>query len=239
MKTIKTYDKLRNEIASFADDLYREFSLKIILTKRPLIGVRIPKIREIVSHVDKNSFTEIISYEPIAYEEVLARGMIIARLPFDKMCEYFDSQINFIDDWSTCDTFCSSIRPAINKHREEFLNEKIEPLLKSKQVFSIRAGLVLLKCCYITPDYLHLIFDRVASLADNDAYYVKMGIAWLLCDCFIKFPDETLSFLQNSNLTAWTYNKTISKIRDSYRVPKEAKDYLKIIRKKEHHAKND
>ena len=231
MESIKSFEELKTALASHADDEYREFTRKIILTDRPLIGVRIPKIRKIVGHIDRTAVKTILSETPISYEEVIARGMIIARLPYQEMLAYFDSQIDQIDDWSTCDTFCAGIRPQVNKHREEFLSQKIEPLLISKDEFPTRVGLVLLKCCYISPDYIHLIFDRVTSLAQRKEYYVRMAIAWLLCDCYIKFPDETRTFLESADLPTWTHNKTISKICDSYRVPPEEKTGLKRLRK--------
>lgn len=35
--------------------------------------------------------------------------------------------------------------------------------------------------------------------------------------------------LENKKLDIWIHNKTISKIRDSYRVTKDKKDYLKTL----------
>ena len=58
-----------------------------------------------------------------------------------------------------------------------------------------------------------------------------MAVAWLVAECFIKFPDETFDFLKTTELPKWTFNKTISKICDSFRVEKEVKDYLKTLRK--------
>ena len=53
-----------------------------------------------------------------------------------------------------------------------------------------------------------------------------MARAWLLCECFIKYENETLKYLENNNLDKFTINKTISKIRDSFRVDKKTKDYI-------------
>ena len=92
-------------------------------------------------------------------------------------------------------------------------------------------GLVILKCAYVEPDYLSLIFDRVERLASKEEYYIRMAIAWLLAECFIKFPEETLSYLKVSKLPKWTFNKTISKICDSYRVDDEMKNLLRKMRK--------
>ncbi len=42
----------------------------------------------------------------------------------------------------------------------------------------------------------------------------------------MKFPRETLPLLQRRTLPKFTQNKSIQKIRESYRVPKEDKDML-------------
>jgi 3-methyladenine DNA glycosylase AlkD len=147
------------------------------------------------------------------------------------MLKYFDSQVQLLDNWCTVDLFVASLRKTIRHHESVFLDQKIEPLLKSKNEFTVRAGLVALLDFYVSPDYLLLIFDRIESLKGHNEYYIKMSLAWLLAECFIKFPDETASFLKITKLDKWTFNKAISKICDSRRVNPETKDYLKTLRK--------
>ncbi len=232
MSIINKYQNLRMDLISNADEKYRDFSMKGIPSERPFIGVRIPKVREIVSQVPKEKISEFIKVEPVAIEEVLARGMLICRLNYDEMLREFDSQVSYIDNWCTCDIFCSGVSKLIKKHRDEFLNEKIDELLGSDSEFSVRVGLVLLKTSYIDSDYLNVIFDRVERLVGRKEYYVRMAIAWLLAECFIKFPAATTGYLVASNLPKWTFNKTISKVCDSYRVDPEEKEILKRMRKK-------
>ena len=54
-----------------------------------------------------------------------------------------------------------------------------------------------------------------------------MAIAWLLSISFIKYPDYTLSNMDNLNLDKWTYNKAIQKIIESKRVSEEVKKELR------------
>ncbi len=225
-----TYSDFRTKLASLAEDDYRIFVSKGIPTDRPILGVRIPEIRKLTQSIPAKYLANFIKETPIALEEVIARGFMVARLSYEKMLSLFDSQIKYIDNWCSCDIFCSALRPVIKKHLPDFLDDKIEPLLTSKKEFSVRVGLVLL-FSYISPDYLALIYDRVESLAGREEYYIKMAIAWLLAECFIKFPDETLSYLKVSRLPKWTFNKTISKICDSYRVEDDVKSYLRTLRK--------
>lgn len=231
MKNVRSYRELKERLAFFADEKYCEFLKKGIPCERPFLGVRIPIIRSVVDKVPRDLYGEFLEVEPVALEEVLARGMIICKLPYDEMLDWFDSQVDYIDNWCTCDIFCSGLRKVISKQRAEFLDLKVEKLLNSDDEFAVRVGLVILKSVYVEFDYLAVIFDRVEKLARRDEYYVKMAIAWLVCECFIKYPEETLAYLKVSKLSKWTFNKTISKICDSYRVDEETKGMLRKMRK--------
>lgn len=228
------YSSFRTNLISLADDEYREFCKRGIPCDRPFLGVCIPEIRKLVKEVPLEDFDGFLQETPIALEEVLARGFLIARLSYEEMLEYVDSQIALLDNWCTVDTFVASLRKTIKHHELDFLDRKVEPLLKSKNEFAVRTGLVCLLDFYVDFDHLFLIFDRLESLKDRDGYYVKMALAWLLAECFIKFPDETFVYLQHSNLPRWTFNKAISKICDSRRIAPTTKQELrklKLLRK--------
>ncbi len=228
---IRSYEKLKTALADLAEDEYRDFVMKICPSERPFLGVRVPLIRKVATSVEASCIVDLLAEEPVGYEEVLARGFLIARLPYDEMLSWFDSQVSYIDDWSTCDTFCSAVGKVVKKHRAEFFDTKIDKLLDDKREFVVRVGLVLLKACYVEPDYLAVIFDRVEKLKKREEYYIRMGIAWLLCDCFIKYPTATTGYLVSSGLPKWTYNKTLSKICDSYRVDVETKELVRRMRR--------
>ena len=231
MKIIGDYLESRGELERNTDDKYRDFTMKICTSKYQILGVRVPQIRKIAKQVPLEKIEEYIGIYPATYEEVLLRGFLIARLPYEDMLKCFDSHLAYIDDWSTCDLFCSAISKLVQKNKEDFLRKKIVKLLDSGQEFTIRVGLVLLKCCYIEPVYLKYIFAEVDRLSNYEEYYVKMGLAWLVSECFIKFPSDTMDYLLKSKMPVWTFNKTISKICDSYRVDTEEKSLLRKIRK--------
>lgn len=249
MDTIDSYAKLRDELERNADGKYRDFTMKICTSKHPFLGVRVPQIRKCAKRVPSEKIEEFIAVRPSTYEEVLLRGFLIARLPYPRMVECFDSQLRYIDDWSTCDLFCSAISGLVGKNKEDFLGKKIAKLLDDGREFGdrhevddecepddgrefyVRVGLVILKCCYVEPDYLAYIFTEADRLSGCEEYYVKMGIAWLVSECFIKFPLGTMKYLSKSKMTKWTFNKTISKICDSYRVDTGTKNRLRKMRR--------
>ncbi|MBR3257052.1 DNA alkylation repair protein [Candidatus Saccharibacteria bacterium] len=227
------YQQFQTELISYADDEYRQFSMRGIPCERPFLGVRIPDIRRLVGKIKREDFEEFLGVKPVAFEEVIARGFLIGRLDYNGILEYFDSQIEYLDNWCSVDTFCSALRKKIEKNRDDFLDKKIESLLKSDNEFATRTGLVFLLDFYVSSEYLQLIFDRIESLKTREEYYVKMALAWLVAECFIKFPEETFSYMIQSELDDWTFNKAISKICDSRRVEPDIKAEIKRYRRRE------
>lgn len=230
-KQINNYKELCEALVCEANEKNREFNKKIIPTKRRILGVKVPVVRKIAAMVPREKIDEFLKNEPVTLEEVLARGFLVCRLPYGEMVLAFDSQVKYIDDWCSCDTFCSGLRKSLKSHEDEFLKSKIKKLLGSSQEYKVRVGLVLLKCYFVEAKYLDLIFEQAERLASREEYYIRMAIAWLLSECFIKYPTATTAYLIDSNLPKWTFNKTISKICDSYRVDTETKKMLKRMRK--------
>ena len=58
-----------------------------------------------------------------------------------------------------------------------------------------------------------------------------MAESWLVCELYVHYPQRVTEFLKRNNLNKFTQNKSISKIRDSYRVTKEEKDFLNTLKK--------
>lgn len=225
------YEDFKSRLISFSDDEYREFTMKGVPCDRPFLGVRIPKIRELVYQVSPDDFEEFLKAAPVSFEEVIARGFLISRLPYAEMLKVFDSQVLLLDNWCAVDTFCASLRKVVKGNEEDFLERKVEKLLASKDEFAVRAGLVFLLDFYVRFEYLFLIFDRIESLAFRDEYYIKMATAWLIAECFIKFPEETLVFMKKAKLSEFVLRKAISKICDSRRVDLSLKEEVKKLRK--------
>lgn len=204
---------------------FRDFTKRTIPCESEILGVRIPLIRKLVKAIPKEDFSDYSDCETRSLEEVLARGFLIARLPYEEMVAYFDSQIERLDNWCAVDTFCAALRKSIKKHETEFLKSKVIPLLYSSQEYATRAGLVCLLDFYIDEAYLPVIFSETLRLGNRQEYYVKMALAWLLAECYTEYPEICLVFLKKNqrNINPWTLNKTISKIHDSYRVSDKMK----------------
>ncbi|MGD7407560.1 DNA alkylation repair protein, partial [Ralstonia pseudosolanacearum] len=142
--------------------------------------------------------------------------------------KHFKEYIKKIDNWALCDSFCSSIR-IVRNYKEKYFNESIIMSLNEEE-FTSRAGLVIILDHFISSENLNRIFKTLNQIA-SDKLYINMAEAWLICEMYIKYPEETEMFLNNNNLNKFTQNKAISKIQDSYRVTKEDKENIKKYRK--------
>lgn len=105
MDIVNDYTELKNKLEQSTDDTYRDFTMRICPSKHPFLGVRVPQIRKFANQVSKEKIEEFLAVSPATYEEVLLRGFLIARLSYEQILKHFDSQLKYIDDWSTCDLF--------------------------------------------------------------------------------------------------------------------------------------
>ena len=81
---------------------------------------------------------------------------------------------------------------------------------------------------FVTEQFIDRILDILVQV-EHEGYYVKMAAAWAISVCFVKFPEKTRPLLAAGQLDPKTRQKAIQKIRDSYRVSKEEKEWLKQL----------
>lgn len=225
--TEREYLALRNELFTQAEEKYRDFVLTGIFTERALLGVRVPKMREIASAiVDMDGFlmTARKFEDSASFEEIMIRGFVVARREeCDK--EFYDF-LKLIDNWEICDCFVGSMK-WVKEKREEVL-PVIDKLFDGTE-FETRTALVLMNDFYVEPGYLSVVLDRIISVFGREEHYVKMGAAWTLATCFTKFPDETFSFLKSAEIPREIMRLTVAKIRSSYRIDNEWKERISEI----------
>lgn len=227
-----TTDKVRKRIFELADEKYKEFHTKLSPTNSSIIGVRIPDLRKLAKEIAKGNWKEYLEATGDEYyEEVMLQGMVIGYIKIDvkerlKLIEKF---IPKIDGWGICDSFCTGLK--FIKSNRELVWDFVQPYLKSSHEFYIRFGVVVLLDFYVDEDYI----DRVLEVLDkvkHDGYYVKMAVAWAISICYIRFPDKTMVYLRNNSLDDFTYNKSLQKITESFRVDKSAKLIIRSMKRK-------
>ena len=229
------YKKIRQDLLNLADKKYKVFHSSLCPGTNNIIGVRIPILRNYAKNLFKQeNFKEYIYFNnPIFYEEVMLEGMLIGFIKDDnikKILLMIKNFISKIDNWAICDIFCAGLK-IVNKNKYSFWLF-IQKYLKSKKEFELRFVIVMILNYFIDEEHIKEalnIFDNIK----HDEYYVKMAIAWAISVAFIKFPEITMNYLKETKLDNWTYNKSLQKICESFRVSKEMKENIKKMKKHE------
>lgn len=227
--TKEDYNEFLEYLYSFADTKYREFQSKLTYNTN-IIGIKVPILKDISKNISKGNFLSFINFVTTnTYEEWLIFGLIIgySKIDFKDKLNLLDKYIIGIDNWASCDIACANMKD-FKKNMSigyEYILKKIE----SNDCFSVRVGIVLLISFYINEDYLEKIFDICDSIK-SDEYYVKMAVSWLISICYIKYPNDTLKYLNHNKLDKFTHNKAIQKIIESKRISKEEKDILRCMK---------
>ena len=114
------YNNYIKYLISLKEDDYKEFSKKLINTKYEMLGIRLPKLRSIAKEILKGNYQEYLKYNnPIYYEEVMIKGFVIAYSKEESILEkHLYEQIDNIDNWSLCDSFCKSLKLIIIRKRK-------------------------------------------------------------------------------------------------------------------------
>lgn len=135
--------------------------------------------------------------------------------------------IPHLSSWALVDLFVTKFKQ-IQDNKDEVLKEILN-FTKSNNSWEIRLGLIIFLSMYVEENYINKVLE-IASQVKNEHYYVKMGNAWLIAECYVKSPEETTELFKNNILDPWTQNKAIQKIRESFRVSKENKDFLNTLK---------
>lgn len=224
------YENYLTWLKTLANPSYRDFHSKLTKTKYEILGIPVPETRKISKKILKGNAISFLKYcKEKYYEEVLIEGFVIAFLPEEQFFQYFEKYVSKIDNWAICDGFCNSIQ-IVKKNPQKYFDYFLN-LLTKEEPFTIRVGLITLLSFYIQEEYFDQIFKQLDQIA-SEHYYVNMGMAWLLAEMYTKYPKKTEVYFQNNKLNDFTMNKTISKIRDSYRISKEEKEKLLKYKRK-------
>ena len=226
-----------NVLLSKADTEYREFSAKLIpnIQKERIIGVRIPKIREIAKKVKNGNckeipmaeFKEFLESPHFFLEENNLHAFYISLSDnFDECMELVEAFLPSIDNWATCD----SLRPSVFKKDKKRLLTYINKWLMSEESYTVRFAVNMIIVHFMEEEFNTDILYTVLKIA-NDDYYVKMAVAWLFATSLAKKYDDTVKLFENKLIQPWICNKAISKAIESYRISDETKQYLKTLKR--------
>lgn len=224
-----------NELILLKEESYSQFNKKLCPdTKLEILGIRVPILRKFAKRIIKSNeydWEKFIKNKKVDFfEEVQLQGFIIGYSKFDfkykiKLMEDF---IPRMDSWSLIDTFVPTLR-IDKKYLSEYW-EFILKYIKSNEEFEVRFAIVSMLNYFITDEYVDDVINNLNEIS-HTGYYVKMAIAWTLAEIGIRYNDKLMKFLnRKNNLDLFTYNKTLQKMIESYRIENEYKDVLRKMK---------
>lgn len=219
--------RIKQRLLEESDKKYQKFASALVPNIDNLLGVRLPVLRKIAKEIYKDDWQEFLNSEAEYMEETMLKGMVIGLIK-DNPINYIADFIPQINCWSVCDTFCCGLK--FTSSNKELMWEFIKKYTESNNEYEIRFALVMFLSYYMEERYLDTIFELIEK-CNLEKYYAHMGAAWLISICFIKFPNESLDFLNRTKLDSKTYNKSIQKIIESYRVDNSTKATLRKMKR--------
>lgn len=214
------------------DEKYAEFQSNLTPTigSEEIIGVRTPILKSIAKELYKNDSKlceDFLKELPHKYfEENQLHGFILSEIKdFDNCISSLEEFLPFIDNWATCD----QTSPKIFKKKKNELLPYIYKWLNSEHEYTVRFSIGMLMRHFLDEDFDTKYLDMVSQIK-SERYYINMEIAWYFATALAKQWDDAILIIENKCLSKWVNNKTIQKARESFRVPKERKEYLKSLK---------
>lgn len=223
---------VKAQLLELAEPSYQEFSSRLLPGTTNILGVRLPILRKIAKQIAKENWREFLKQnDEVYFEEVMLKGMVIGYIKdasVSEMMQYIKNFVPKIDNWSVCDSFCSGLK-ITKKHQQQFW-PMITSYLSSDNEFEVRFGIVMMLNYYVDNKYVVDTLNHLEQV-NHSGYYVRMAIAWATSVCYVQYPNLTLSYLKESQLDTFTYNKALQKICESLKSDQKTKELMKQLKR--------
>ena len=170
----------------------------------------------------------LTSGAPESFEETMLRGLVTALVPcpFERRLEAVARFVPLIDNWSVCDSFCSTLGETRGHRARTFAF--LAPYLQSEREFEARFGAVMLLDHFLCGEYAARSLNALAAVPAR-GYYARMGVAWALQTFYAAYPQETEALLTGGRVDAETVEMAVRKIAQS---SKTGKDDVRRLKEK-------
>ena len=225
-------ENVRKMLLALADEDYRIFHSKLVPGTENILGVRVPELRKLAKKLVKEDWREYFEAAPdMYYEEDMLRGFMVGygRMDIEERLDKVREFLPSIHNWAVCDCFCSTLK-FTEKNREKVW-EFLQPYFLSDKTYELRFASVMALDYYVLPEYAPAVFRYFDEMKSGD-YYVQMAVAWAVSVYYVHLPEMTEAYMRENLLDDFTYNKSIQKICESYRVDKETKARLRSLKRK-------
>ena len=231
------YDRIIVQLTDLAqgNESYAVFNRRIVNTKMPVIGVRVPDLRRLARELAPNmsaaDISRLLATPSNLYECVLLCGLLIncAKISDEEAIKLTQQYLPRVDSWAHIDVFVEKKRRFASEIWWDFALE----CLQSEAEFTVRYGVISLMTNFLDEAHIDQVFAALRRIK-HDGYYVKMALAWLYATAAVHLFELTLAELENEHIDTWTRNKAYQKMRESRRFTPEQQA---VILKKEKASK--
>lgn len=207
-----------------------EIRKNISKIKRTTFGISVPELKKFAKKIADENYRELLDKNRFeTFEMRLLHAFVTgyAKADINILLKYFDKFVPYVDDWAVCDSLCQSFK--IARKYPDIVWDYLMTYKNTKKEFESRIVAVMLLSHYLNDEYI----DRVINVLDGlntDDYYSQMGVAWAFATIMGKYENKCLEYLKSDKcrLDKITYNKSLQKMRESFRVSDKIK---KLTRK--------
>ena len=222
---------IQETLFSFQDLEYKDFQSKLIpnVCRDNVIGVRVPILRKIAKDFAKQKESEQFLHRlpHKYYEEYHLHSFLIAEKKDIQEClKLLDNFLPYIDNWAVCDS-CS---PKVFKENLDLLLVYIKEWIASDKEYVCRFGILSLMRFFLEEKTFKEEYLEMVCNVKSEYYYVKMMQAWFFATALAKQYGSTLKIFHQNRLSHWVHNKSIQKATESFRITKEQKQELRLLK---------
>ena len=192
---------VREWLQANSEEEYRLFTGRLVESRYPLLGVRLPLLRQQAKELLKQYEEEALNrLDDSSFEMIMLQGFVIAGLkkPLTEKRELLYRHLLKCDNWSLIDSLATSFKGRGRQSEEMY--DFISSLKEDEHPYVRRFVLVMMQK-YLDDDHIADIMDYCRQLG-NDEYCVEMA---------------------TGSLSETAYRYARGKINDSYRITEEKK----------------
>jgi 3-methyladenine DNA glycosylase AlkD len=222
-----TIEEIIGYFEEFATPKKREFDTKLYNSSVPCLGCPVPVVRKLAKTLTVEDVLELPYH---VYNEVdMLKGIVFGgcKLPLEYKFPLLFDFATHIENWAVCDV--CGVKFSVAERQQYF--DFFVKLTSDSRPFVVRYGLGGLLSHFLDQKHIEKVLATVENVTFGH-YYVDMMAAWLVATAFAKCPVETRQYLLTAkNISTFAYNKALQKIRDSFRVSKEDKEWTRGLRR--------
>jgi 3-methyladenine DNA glycosylase AlkD len=198
--------------------------------RKPSLGISYPNLKVVADDISKMNYREFLETNDFSvYELEILQTYVIGKIKnFDEAIYYFKKFVPNTKEWSVVDSLCQKF--VIAKKYQQQVFDYLKTLIKENDEYLQRVVAVMILSHFLNDEFIDESLSILCNLK-HDGYYTKMAVAWAIATAMAKYPQKTIKIIKHSNLEKWVHNKTIQKIKESYRVNENDKKEIEYFKR--------